>query len=363
MAEEASVIDFTSSLYLGMRHESAALAPWSSLTTGVPAALRPPPGAISVANYLARLQGCAQATLAASTLHLFGDLFGLLAQEPIAIYVDADAYPIAQWATTYAAARGAPVQHFPHRDTATLQALVEARPARRPVVVADGLCVECGMVPPLAAYLQIIQPYDGLLVLDDTQALGLLGRDPGPKVPYGFGGGGVLQFSGLRSSAVILVCSLAKAFGVPLAVLSGSRQLVARFEATSPTRVHCSPPSIPHLRAAEHALELNRTVGDILRGRLAERVRFFRWQLRSVGLQATGGPLPNQSLPALPVATAMALHRDLLAAGVRTALLCGGSGTAQLRFILTARHQLEVIQQVVRILARLVQALAVSPAT
>ena len=32
------MLDFTSALYLGLRHGSGSLRPWSALTTGVPAA-------------------------------------------------------------------------------------------------------------------------------------------------------------------------------------------------------------------------------------------------------------------------------------------------------------------------------------
>ena len=47
------------------------------------------------------------------------------------------------------------------------------------------------------------------------------------------------------------------------------------------TRVHCSPPSVANIRAAAHALELNRTCGDALRLRLAGLVGRFRTALPS----------------------------------------------------------------------------------
>src|SRR5262249_15113837 len=148
---------------------------------------------------------------------------------------------------------------------AALQSLVKSARDRRPVVLTDGLCVCCGAVTPLAAYSEIIKPYGGLLVGGDTQALGLLGRDPTPPAPYGMGGGGSADYSRVGGNHVVLVCALAKSFGVPMAVLSGSRALVERFEAASQTRVHCSPPSAAHLRAAAHALMLNDTIGDAAR--------------------------------------------------------------------------------------------------
>src|SRR5436190_7673405 len=131
-------LDFTSSLYLGFWHESPSLKPWSRLTTGRPAVLGEPHGSEAVALQLAKLQGCELATLGSSTLHLFWDLFGILAEDRITIFQDDGAYSIAQWGIERAAARGVPVHRFPHKDIVALQRLL-ARPAggRRPVVVSD----------------------------------------------------------------------------------------------------------------------------------------------------------------------------------------------------------------------------------
>jgi len=80
-------------------------------------------------------------------------------------------------------------------------------------------------------------------VIDDTQALGILGAWPGPGAPYGRGGAGSPAWCGVAGDDLARVCSLAKGFGAPLAVLAGSARVVARFEAEAATPVHCSPPS------------------------------------------------------------------------------------------------------------------------
>ena len=104
------VLDFTSALYLGLRHPSPSLRPWSGLTTGKPAALEPPPGSAAIAGRFAALVGCERATPVASTLHLFWDLFGLLARDRVRIYMDEGTYAIARWGVERAAARGVPVR-------------------------------------------------------------------------------------------------------------------------------------------------------------------------------------------------------------------------------------------------------------
>jgi 8-amino-7-oxononanoate synthase len=82
---EATMLDFTSALYLGLCHPSGTLRPWAQLTTGRPAALQEPPGTEGVTESLVHLLGCAGATLGTSTLHIFWDVFQVLAMEPIGI--------------------------------------------------------------------------------------------------------------------------------------------------------------------------------------------------------------------------------------------------------------------------------------
>ena len=126
------------------------------------------------------------------------------------------------------------------------------------MVVTDGFCPACGVPAPLGRYLEAVRRYGGLLVLDDTQALGILGRRESRRGPYGTGGGGSLAFHSLAGDDIILVSSLAKAFGAPLAMLGAGSRLVSDFAADSATRVHCSPPSTAAIRAGARAVVLNR---------------------------------------------------------------------------------------------------------
>ena len=70
-----------------------------------------------VASRAARLTGFAgasrRAVLAPSTLHLYWDLFDVLARDRVAIYADAGSYPIARWGFERAAAKGVPTSTFP----------------------------------------------------------------------------------------------------------------------------------------------------------------------------------------------------------------------------------------------------------
>jgi 8-amino-7-oxononanoate synthase len=334
------VLDFTSALYLGLRHPTWALRPWTQLSLGKPAALEPPPGADFVAGQLAALQGCEAATLGPSTFHLFWDLFDLLAKQNIAVFMDAETYPIARWGIEHARARGVWIQSFPHRSISALhQAARQCCPRRvRPVVVTDGFCSRCGQVAPLKEYLEVARDSGGWLVVDDTQAMGLLGERPSPAMPYGRGGGGSSRHTGAHGPEVLRVSSLAKGFGVPLAVLAGALRMVAEFERESKTRVHCSPPSIPEVRAAERVLNVNQRHGDSLRRRLWQLVSRFRSGLAKAGVACRGGCFPAQT-PAAPGGDVLSMHRHLLQQGIRAVLQQPRAGGApRLSFLITASH-------------------------
>jgi 8-amino-7-oxononanoate synthase len=275
-----------------------------------------------------------------STLHGAWDLGGLLDKQRETLYVDAEVYPILRVAALRARSRGVTVRDVAHYDAAALERSLGGD-ARRPVVLVDGLCPACGGPAPLAAYVAAVRRRGGLLVVDDTQAAGILGG-PGGAVPeWGRGGGGSLPHHGLeRAPDILLLVSFAKALGAPVAAIGGSATMVERYEARADTTVHSSPVSVAAVRALEHALAVNRSRGERLRHRAACAVQRFRRGLRELGIDADGGVFPVQALPSLARPAAIALHRHLLDAGIR-AVPQSQAGGAEGRpvFVLTARSR------------------------
>jgi 8-amino-7-oxononanoate synthase len=357
------MLDFTSALYLGFEHASWSLPGWDRLTLGKPAALEEVPGAAQVQRELAALTGCERVLLGSSTLHLFCDLFAMLARRNVTIWIDDATYPIARWGADRGVASGVPVRRFAHHDAAALRRALGEGTADRPVIVTDGYSPLRGTHAPLREYARCAAARKGLLIVDDTQALGIFGRRTETMVTYGTGGGGSLQYfdlphsdlhqSDLCDSGIVVVSSLAKAFGAPVAMLGGSRAFVRKFYESSATLVHCSPPSAVAIAAAQRALQLNREFGDALRRRLAERVVRFRRGL--AGLLSAESLFPVQSLKLPGNLDARQLYRALLGRGVRSVLHRDSrDGSAGISFVLTARHDLREIDWVVRHLVNLI---------
>jgi 8-amino-7-oxononanoate synthase len=156
---------------------------------------------------------------------------------------------------------------------------------------------------------------------------------------------------------VILISSLAKAFGAPIAFLAGTRTLVERFEDVSETRVHSSPISAPVLHAAEQAISFNEHVGDRARGTLMQLILRLRRRLVNSPFHPGGGIFPVQSLSGSCALPAEEIHKRLAAAEIQTVLQRHRiSGNPQVAILLTARHTSRDIDKLANALLAMVDA-------
>ncbi|HEU5473656.1 MAG TPA: hypothetical protein VFV67_23665 [Actinophytocola sp.] len=344
-------LDFTASDYLGYRHDHAALRPWRRLTTGRPAVLGEPRQAMCLAAELARRTGRAAGVLETSTLHAMVDVWSVLTAGPVTVLVDEVAYPIGRIALRANGVTATVVRHF---DPGHVCDVVAAVPRRgRVVLLVDGLCSGCGRLAPLDRLLEAVAPRRGVIVVDDTQAVGLAGARPTRGRPYGHGGGGTAAWLGLPAAApVVLVASAAKALGAPLAVVTGPARLVAQVRRTGPSRIHAGGPSAAARAALAGALATESLDATRRRHQVAALVQRFRSLCRTYGLPAPdGGRWPTQTVPVL-AGNAQAVHESLLRKGIRSVLVhrrCRpGIGIA---FLITADHSAAMVDRAVRTLA------------
>jgi 8-amino-7-oxononanoate synthase len=346
------IVDFTSALYLGWEHSwiGRRADRFEALTLGKPAALEEPPGSRTLAERMAGLTGFEAGLTSPSTLHLALDVSMFLGTQGVEFVADKGIYPVGRRGLEIASARGSRVQWFQHHNPESLRVLLMSS-RRTPVVVSDGFCPACGSLAPLEQYLALTREYGGWLLVDDTQALGILGNRLGglnPGLPYGQGGGGSRAFLDLEGEETIVICSLSKAFGTPLASVLGSSRFIEDFADASMTRMHCSPPSTSAIRTGLYALDMNRRIGDRLRQHLFRLVIACRKWLLQRGWKLADGLFPVQ---AIEHTAAPDLQRGLLSLGVKTLLQRSGkAGGTRLAFVLNASHQLEDLTQLVQAL-------------
>jgi len=279
----------------------------------------------------------------------------MLSNDASAVFVDDGTYPIARWAATRAALRRVPVKQFPLHDAGHLErCLTAARGSlRRPIVVTDGLHPRTGRTAPLERYLAMARARGGTVVVDDSQAAGVLGT-PGGPTPYGRGGGGTTRQLRLKPDGLIVVSSYAKAFGVPIAALAGDAHIVDEFRREADVRVHCSPPAIPTVLALPRALDHNETRGDRDRGTLWNRVVQFRNGARSVGVRLVPSRWPLQVVRDVSGSTAESWHLALRRRGIHALLLARRhTGQPELAFVIRRDLRPDDIDRAVEELGRI----------
>ena len=271
------------------------------------------------------------------------------------IFIDEGAYAIMRWAMMYAQTHGVTIRTFRHYDVEALETALKSHTSgtKMPVVVCDGFCPECGQVAPLQSFLLSLRKKGGWLLIDDTQAMGILGEAHTAKAPYGFGGGGSLKWQNINDPFVVSVFSCAKAFGAPVAAICGSNHFIEKIDSASLTRVHCSPVSMASIRAVQNALHINHKEGNMLRTRLLKNVHCFRQTLLHTGIRARGGLFPVQSLMLPDRSSAHLLWKLLSNNGVRSVMLQRTNNRAALCFLLSSQFEESDIERAARLIAML----------
>lgn len=281
---DAIGVDFTSSLYLDLHHRQRDLPRWTSLTTGVPAALQITPASATVANLVAREHCVGAGLVARSTLHALMDVLDAAPRPGDRILIDRASYPISRWATLLPLSRGIPVVDFPHH----CPHLVDTTRGERIWFVTDGWCPGCNRPAPLPEMQKIISHTGGFVIVDDSLGYGILGRR---LLGDTFGDGtGTVHWCGSDHTNTIWVASLAKAYGTPVAVITGDTATLMKVVREGGNHLHSSAPSAADITAAVSALReptLHRR-----RSRLLDNTLALRRAYRSVGLTPVGLPFP-----------------------------------------------------------------------
>lgn len=177
-------------------------------------------------------------------------------------------------------------------------------------------------------------------MVDDTQALGVLGSPvvdttATRALPFGSKGTGTLAFLGVPTDAAVVVGSLGKAFGIPMAFAAGPEKWIRHTRASGPLLRASSQVPLGLVRAARYALTWNSNLGDTARRQLTRAVEQFSSLPRIQG--APHSPVQRLVLPRLR--QAHALWQELLDRGIWSLLERDGRTGGALTFLLTAAHE------------------------
>ena len=244
----------------------------------------------------------------------------------------------------------AQVHRFEHADLAQLDALLQASPARRKLVISDAVFSMDGDVADIPALIALCERHDALLLLDDAHGFGVCG-------PQGRGSLAAVARTGAQASRrVLYMATLGKAAGVSGAFVAGPSMLVEWL--LQKTRSYTFATAAPALlaqsvRAALHAIRDE----PVHLERLHRNIAHLR-----AGLPAAIAGAGWTLLPSLTAVQALVIGTNDAALRAMGALADAGlwvpairpptvpEGTARLRIALSAAHEPEDIDTLLRAL-------------
>ncbi|MCX4163947.1 MULTISPECIES: 8-amino-7-oxononanoate synthase [Paraburkholderia] len=226
----------------------------------------------------------------------------------------------------------AEVQIYPHADTDTLSALLDASTAETKLIVTDSVFSMDGDVAPLARLLELAERHGAWLVVDDAHGFGVLGPQ----------GRGAIAQAALRSPHLISIGTLGKAAGVSGAFVAAHATviewLVQRARpyifttASTPAVAHAVSASVRIIAGAE---------GDARRAHLQQLIERTRAMLKTtpwlpVDSHTAVQPLIIGSNEAALAAAEALDHAGLWVPAIRPPTV--PVGTSRLRISLSAAH-------------------------
>lgn len=169
---------------------------------------------------------------------------------------------------------------YANRDMADLEAkLLEAKDARRKIIVTDGVFSMDGYLAPLEAICDLAEKHDALVMVDDSHAVGFMGAT----------GAGTPEHAGVSHRVDIFTGTFGKALGgASGGYVSGRSEVVAMLRQKARPYLFSNSLAPAIVAATIKALDLVETSGE-LRTRLFENAELFRRRMTEEGFELLDG--------------------------------------------------------------------------
>jgi 7-keto-8-aminopelargonate synthetase-like enzyme len=242
----------------------------------------------------------------------------------------------------FSPALGVPVVTFAHRDPEDLANQLKAnlKAGQKPIVVSDGIFPVPGEIAPVPEYAQVLEPYSGLIWLDDAHAAGVLGPN----------GRGTYDHFGVNNSRFLFGGTMSKAFGGHGGIVPAGPDLAQGIR-SGHVMAGATMPTAAAAAASLRGIHLLMAHPE-WRAKLWANAKRLKMGIRRMGFPVTDTVVPVVSF-ALPKAEDMQrVHEELLRRGIAIQLshYVGAGPAGVLRMVTFATH---TDQQIDRLLAEL----------
>ncbi|WP_332601464.1 glycine C-acetyltransferase [Arthrobacter sp. S2(2024)] len=235
---------------------------------------------------------------------------------------------------------------YANQDMADLEAkLIEASsgeaPARRKIIVTDGVFSMDGYLAPLEAICDLAEKHDALVMVDDSHAVGFMGAT----------GAGTPEHAGVSDRIDIYTGTFGKALGgASGGYVSGRSEIIAMLRQKARPYLFSNSLAPAIVAATIKAIELVQGSGE-LRSRLFENAALFRRRMSEEGFELLDGEhaiIPvmfGDAVLAAKVADEM-LHHGVFVTAFSYPVV--PKGAARIRVQLSAAHSSEDVEACVQ---------------
>ncbi len=242
---------------------------------------------------------------------------------------------------------GARFSRYTHADPAALRQRL-TRPAKRTLVMTDGVFSMDGDLAPLPALARTAGAAGAFLMVDDAHGVGVLGDH---------GRGSLEHFALGMAEVPVLMGTLGKALGTCGAFVAGSDVLIESLIQHARTYIYTTAPPACLAEATRAALKLAQ--GESWRrAHLFRLIRHFRSGAAALGLPVMDSISAIQPLLLGDAQKAILISDKLRAHGIFAAAIRPPTvpiGRARLRITLTAAHREEHIERLLAVLEQIVK--------
>jgi 8-amino-7-oxononanoate synthase len=235
-------------------------------------------------------------------------------------------------------AAGKPAYLFRHRDPEDLKKKLKARlkAGQRPLVLTDGVFPTYGQIAPVLDYARVLEPYNGLIGLDDAHGAGVLGPN----------GRGTAEYFGLKSSRLFLAGTLSKAFGGHGGFVIGKKRLIDQVRTRVGAYLGSTPTPTPIAAAAAKGIEILRNHPE-MRKKLGQNVALVKAGLKNLGLETDETPVPIAAWSLRSAERMKKVQAALMRRGIAVAYLryVGAPAEGVLRVTVFSTHTAEHIRR------------------
>jgi len=206
-----------------------------------------------------------------------------------------------------------PVVFYRHRDPSDLRTKLksELKAGQRPVVITDGVFPTFGVIAPVPEIVKELEPYNGILCLDDAHAVGVLGAD----------GRGTCEHFGLKpGDNLIMSGTLSKAFGGHGGFIPASAAFIQKIKQTVGAYSGASSTPTPIAAASAKGIELVRTHPE-WREKLRRNVARIKKGMSRLGFDVGDSPMPIVTWTLASADKMKKVQKELLDRGIAVAYL------------------------------------------